>query len=155
MLPSRFAFGPSSAGWFQLERQYPDQGSLVDVAWHPALCWLDIKVFHVVASANQHGLRLALSLHPNAIFIPWPDASISAHRGWLNTLIRIQLPASPGLTLVIEADDEVADDLLRPTGIALSPRQCKWCPLLCLAIGLAFLLGAIVAVTMLTRGAGF
>jgi hypothetical protein len=127
---------------------------LVDVAWHPALCWLDIKVVRVVASANQHGLRLAHSLHSHAIFVPWPDAAISAQRGWLNTLIRIQLPASPGLTLTIEADDEAADDLLRPTGITLPPRQCKWCPLAWVAIGLAVLLGSIIAVTTLTTGAG-
>jgi hypothetical protein len=151
MMPSRLLFGLWSAGWFQLVRRYPDKGSLCDVAWHPALFWLDIKPFPVIASANQHGLRVALSLHPDAIFVPWPDAAISAKRGWLSTVIRIRLAASPGVALVIDADDEAADDLLRPAGIVPSPRKCKWCHWIWVGIGLAVFVGLIITVTVLCQ----
>jgi hypothetical protein len=126
MIPSQLAFDVWNVGWFQLARQYPDQGSLNDVAWHRTLCWLDRKGCSVIASANQRGLRLALSLTAYAVFVPWPEGIISAKRGWLNTVIRIQLPAAGGMMLTIAADDEAADDLLRPTGIALLPRESKW-----------------------------
>ncbi|MCI0358683.1 MAG: hypothetical protein L0211_09390 [Planctomycetaceae bacterium] len=135
-------------GWFELAQQYPDQGSLVDVAWHPAMCWLNLKAFRALASANQHGLRVALSLHADAFFVPWPDAAISARRGWQYTVIRIRLPASPGMTLAIVADDQAADDLLRPAGIALHARKCQRCPRVWVGIGLAILLGAIITVAV-------
>jgi hypothetical protein len=149
MMPSRLAFGLWWAGWFKLAQRYPDQGSLGDVAWHPALFWLDLKAFGAVASANQHGLRVAMSLGPCAVFFRWPDVAISAKRGWLNTVIRIRLPAFPAITLAIEADDDDADDLLRPAGIVLAPRKCKWCHCVWVGIGLGVLLGAIIFVIAL------
>jgi hypothetical protein len=151
MMSSRWVFGHWSAGWFELAQQYPDQGSLVDVAWHRALCWLDLKPFPALASANQHGLRLALTLHPDAFFVPWPDAGISARRGWLYTVINLRLAASPGMALAIVADDQAADDLLHPAGIALSPRTCPWCPWVWIGIGLAVLLGAIITAAALCQ----
>jgi hypothetical protein len=77
--------------------------------------------------------------------------AISAKRGWLDTVIRIRAPEFSPMTLAIEADDDIADDLLRPAGIVLAPRKCKWCPCLWVAIGLAVLLGAIIVVIALRR----
>ena len=77
--------------------------------------------------------------------------TISAKRGWLDTVIRIRAPEFSPLTLAIEADDDVADDLLRPAGIVLAPRKCKWCRWLWIGIGLAVLLGAIIVVIALRR----
>jgi hypothetical protein len=151
MIPSQLAFDVWNVGWFKLARQYPDQGSLSDVAWHPAICWLDQKACSVIASANQQGLRLALSLTSYAVFVPWPDAAVSAKRGWLNTVIRIPLPESSRMILTIAADDKAADDLLRPIGIALLPREGQWCQWVWMGIGLTAFFGGIITVAVLCR----
>src|SRR5262245_9347845 len=114
MMPSRWALELCWAGWFKLAQRYPDQGPLGDAAWHWAVFWIDLKAFGVVASANHHGLRVALRMGPCAIFFPWPSVAVSAQRTWLNTVIRIAAHDLPGVALTIAADDEIADDLLRP-----------------------------------------
>jgi len=151
MMPSRWVIELLWAGWFKLAQRYPDQGSLDDVAWHRALFWIDLKAYGAVVSADHRGLRVAMSLGPCAVFFPWPDVAVSARRGWLNTVICIRLPAMPRTTLTINVADDVADELLRPTGITLAPRKCKWCRWAWVAIGLALLLGAIIGVISLRR----
>lgn len=156
MMPSQLAlellvFNLCWAGWVRLAQRYPDKGSLADVTWHWALFWIDLKAYGAIVSANHHGLRVAQSLGPCAVFFPWPDVAISARRGWFNTVISIGLPAIPRSTLTIAADDAVADDLLRPAGITLAPRKCKWCRWLWVGIGLALLVAAIVAIISFPR----
>src|SRR6185295_3871405 len=85
MLRSRLYFTIWWAGWFDLARQYPDQGSLKEVPWHHVLCWFNLHGFSAIAAANDVGLRLAIHLTPHAIFIPWNEMTISAKRGWWYT----------------------------------------------------------------------
>jgi hypothetical protein len=149
MMPSQTTFGLLWAGWLKLARRYPDQGSLADVAWHSALCWRNHKAFMALVSANEQGVRVAISCSAFAMFFPWSEVAVSAKRGWFTTLIYLRPREVSDTELAIEADDHVADDLLRPTGISLAPRKCKWAYQVCMGIGLAAVLAEVMALLLL------
>ena len=134
-------------GGAELATHYPDRQQAADTRSHNCIVHTDPEVtgfiswlgsfehhrgFGGVLSANGEGLRLLVSADRYAIFIPWNEMTVSAVRGWPATIVRLTTTAVPWLTLVLNLDDESADDLFGKIIPALPqrepPRQIWWGP---------------------------
>jgi hypothetical protein len=133
------------AGWFELSRPYPDRGPLYEVAWHNAPLEVGAGVFWAIVAANAEGLRVAVGSGVSALFVPWSEVTVSARRGWLDTVIQIATKAVPSFPLVIHLDDAEADAVLRPAGVVLPVRRRPWDPWLWPAAVIALLLMLLAA----------
>jgi hypothetical protein len=110
-------------GGTELGQHYPDRGLIPDVDWHQAVLTAGKKAgrfwglfqeserFIAVLSANTDGLRIVVSLDNFAIYIPWPELSVSAERSRPGTVVRLQTTAVPQVSLMLHLDDEAADNL--------------------------------------------
>jgi hypothetical protein len=140
-----------AAGWFELSRPYPDRGPLYDVHWYNALLRIGLSGCGAVVAANADGLRVAVVWGRFALFVPWSEATVSARRGWLDTIIRLSTSAVPATPLVLHLDDDEADALLRPAGVTLPPRRWAWGPAVWTAVGVGLLVALVAAVLILGR----
>jgi hypothetical protein len=121
------------AGWFELTRPYPDRGPLTEVDWYNAILRIGTGGAGVIVAANAEGLRLVVGSGVSAMFVPWPEVTVSGRRGWVDTVIRLQTRAVPSLPLILHLDDAEADAVLRPAGVVLPARRWRWGPSLCVA----------------------
>jgi hypothetical protein len=137
------------AGWFELSRPYPDRGPLYDVHWYNALLRIGVGGCGAVVAANADGLRVSVVWGRFALFMPWSEAAVSAHRGWLNTVVRVRTSAVPDTPLVLHLDDDEADALLRPAAVALAPRRWTWGPAVWTAAAVGLLVVLVGAVLVL------
>jgi hypothetical protein len=137
------------AGWFELNRPYPDRGPLGEVAWYNALLRIGAGGCGAIVAANAEGLRVSVGSGVSALFVPWSEATVSARRGWLDTVLRCATKATPSLPLVIHLDDAEADAILRPAGVVLPPRRWPRGPSLWVAAAIGLLAALVVAVLLL------
>jgi hypothetical protein len=139
-----------AAGWFELSRRYPDRGPLYDVHWYNALLRIGVGGSGAVVAANVDGLRVSVVWGRFALFVPWSEAEVSARRGWLNTVIRVQTTAVPATPLVLHLADDEADAILRPAGVALAPRRWARGPAVWTAAAVGLLMALVAAVLVLS-----
>ena len=123
-------------GGAELTRHYPDQGVIADSDWHRAILvarkgarvgWRRLfakyERFLAVLSADKHGLRVFVALDKFAVFIPWPEITVSAERTTPGTIVRLQTSAVPLLDLEFHLDDAAADDLFKSVMAPLPKRD--------------------------------
>ena len=128
MMPSRLALG-CVVGWLvRVSAAIPRQGIARRCCLAPRSVLAQSEGFP--RSCLRQSARLAGSPKPplGCVFRPLAGRGHFS-QAWLAIHGNpYPVAATPGMTLAIVADDEAADNLLRPAGIALLPRKCKWCP---------------------------
>jgi hypothetical protein len=125
-------------GGASVAKAYPDRGLIPESSYFNSIVktqpqvkgfwsWLgSIKhcnSFLAVLSANDEGLRIVVSLDDFRIFIPWSEISISGERGWPATIVQLRTTAVPSLAIVLNLDDNAADELFRHPGLVLPRRD--------------------------------
>ncbi|HKB05640.1 MAG TPA: hypothetical protein VKD90_25685 [Gemmataceae bacterium] len=137
------------AGWFELSCPYPDRGSLGDVAWYKGIVQIGAGAFGAIVAANAEGLRVAIGSGASALFVPWSEVSVSARRGWLDTVVRLGTKAAPSVPLVLHLDDAEADAVLRPAGVVLPARRWPRGPALWVAGAIGLLVVLLIATLLM------